>query len=151
MDKIENILYLYPDIPERVQKLNAELNMIMLSRNESYNTLKAVQITDMPHGTGTGDPTGDAVSRMIDKADASAQKIIEQINTLLDYKTELDYILNSGFLDYNERRYIELRYFDRYNKKRIPDIMYYSSRQCDRFRKKAIAKIEAEMSTRKAG
>lgn len=136
---IENMLYIYDDIPDEVQKLNKELNDIIINRKQTRDTLKATTITDMPLGGGTSDPTYEAVERAIDRYGERIKEITARINWLLDTKGYIEDKLKA--LDSEEMRVIELRYFRGYKMKRLPYIIHFSLQHCYRIHDSAFKKM----------
>lgn len=142
---IEYILREYPHIPEKIQKLNNELNNIIQCSDLTYNTLKAQRLTGMPHSTDTSDQVYDAVEKIIDRYDARINNIKNKINMWLDIQEKVDEIFyKPELLTIEERRIIELRYFHQFPWYRIPSVMRYSRRQCERFQHQALYKLNNE-------
>lgn len=136
---IENMLYIYDDIPEEVQKLNRELKDILENRKQTSDTLKATTISDMPHGSGTSDPTYEAVERAIERYEERIAEIIKRIDWLLDTKGYIEDKLKA--LNIEEMRVIELRYFRGYKMRRLPYIIHFSLQHCYRIHDEAINKM----------
>jgi DNA-directed RNA polymerase specialized sigma subunit len=139
---IENILREYPHIPETIQKLNKELNDYLTNKYDTYNTLKSAKVTGMPHASGISNQTYNAVEKLIDRYGVRIKEITEEINNWMDLQKSIDDIFyQANLLTMEERRVIELRYFQQRKWTQIPYIMKYSKRSCEYFQSKAIEKI----------
>lgn len=137
---IEQMLIIYPDIPQEIMRLNKDLNDINNCKDETRDTLQAQVLTDMPRGTEITNPTLTATIQLIDKYSSHVQHIIDQINDYIDTKEMLDGIWIE--LDKDEKRVLELRYFDRIRWDWIPAKMHYSRAQCFNIHNDAIKKIK---------
>jgi len=137
---IEQKLILYPDIPQEIQKLNAEINDIINRKDETRDMLQAQHLSDMPKNSETGNPVLTAVVQLVDRYGEQVLDIIDQINEYMDIQQEI----NSAWmiLDNDEKRVLELRYFDRMRWDWIPAKMHYSRGYCFEIHNKAIARIK---------
>jgi len=140
---VESMLLEYTHIPEMVRKLNRELNDIIQNKNETYNTLQSSKITGMPHGTEVSNITLKAVEKLIDRYEVRVKSITEEINYLIDLKENIEKAIR--ILSLEERRIIELRFFNSYKWKRIQYIVKYSRSQCFDIHNKAINKLKVEL------
>ena len=140
--EIERILYQYGNIPSDIQKLNKQLNDIITNKEYTYNTLQAAKCTGEGHGTDISDQTYTAVEKLIDTFKERIDDIVYQINQLILLQKQIDDIFHSPDLNMEERRIINLRYFNYYSWQRIPATMKYSRSQCFRVYGSAIDKIE---------
>jgi len=137
---IEQKLILYPDIPQEIQKLNAEMNDILNCKDETRDMLQAQHLTDMPKGGDKSNPTLTAVIQLVDRYSEQVLDIIDKINDYIDIKQEIDSFWIQ--LDKDEKRVLELRYFDRMRWDWIPAKMHYSRGYCFEIHNKAIARIK---------
>ena len=137
---IEQKLILYPDIPQEIQKLNAEINDIINRKDETRDMLQAQHLSDMPKNSETGNPVLTAVVQLVDRYGEQLLDIIEQINEYMDIQQEINTVWM--ILDKDEKRVLELRYFDRMRWDWIPAKLHYSRRQCFEIHNNAIAKIK---------
>lgn len=144
MVKVEVLLRSYPHIPENIQKLNAELNEIISGKNNTYNTLQAAKLSDMPKGERLSNPTYQAVEDIITRFESRIEKIRDDIIYWMDLKESIDKALVA--LELEEYRVIDLRYFKVYKWERIPHIINYSMRNTYNIHEKAINKISAELN-----
>jgi DNA-directed RNA polymerase specialized sigma subunit len=140
--KIEEMLLEYPHTGETICKLNKELNDIMQNKRQTYNTLQSSKITGIPHTTDTSDTTYNAVERLIDCYGERIRDISQQIEDAIELKEIVDICFK--VLDIEERRVIELRYFQLYKWTRIPYTMKYSLSSCEKFKQSALKKMNEE-------
>jgi len=145
---IEQKLILYPDIPQEIQRLNKDLNDINSYKDETRDMLQAQHLSDMPKGGDISNPTLTATIQLIDRYGEHTLHIIDQINEYMDVKEEVD----SAWmvLERDEKRVLELRYFDRMRWDWIPAKMHYSRRECFRVHNDAIKKIKQNTKTNMA-
>ena len=136
---IKSMLIEYPHISETIQKLNRETNDILKNKLETRDNLKAVTLTDMPRGSEVGNPTLEAVERIIDVYDKRVQEISNEIEEYMNIKEYIDRVLKE--LNVDEYRLIDLRYFKLYKFKRIAHIMHYSVGYTYEMHDKAIKKM----------
>ncbi len=140
---IENMLREYEGIPSKIMQLNKELNDMLANKNQTYNVLQASMVSNMPHGTEVGNPTLRAVEKIIDNYTKHIEYISGEINFYINLKQTLDKALSELTLE--EKRVVELRYFDRWKMGRIPREMKYSWKQVTRFKNEALSKISKEI------
>lgn len=140
---IENMLELYPIIPQEVKRLNAELNEFLQTIDINRCTLKANTIDGMPRGTETTDPTYNAVEYITTKMDSYAKKILDTIEEYISIKEGLDKALL--ILSRDERKVVELRYFDCIRWDWIPAKMHYSRAHCFNIHNRAIKILKTKL------
>jgi DNA-directed RNA polymerase specialized sigma subunit len=88
-----------------------------------------------------------AVEEIVDKFGYRIIEITEEINKWLDMQqdiTKIMYSTDNIVLTLEERRIIELRYFNQYHCQRVANIVKYSKMQVYRISDKAIDKIQCE-------
>lgn len=137
--QLKDMLKIYPEIPQRIVKYNAELNEIVQAKLHTQDTLQAQVLSDMPRGTNISDSVLQAVIVTYDNLDSHAKHLANTINHYISIKQALDEAFTQ--LTREEMQVIELRYFDRWDWARIPRQMHYDKRQCYNIRDSALAKM----------
>ncbi|NLU53423.1 MAG: hypothetical protein GXX10_11255 [Clostridiaceae bacterium] len=135
----------YPFINDEILRLQKELNEIIRHKHESYATLKAVPITDMPKGSGLSDPVYNTVQVIIDRYDHKIEYYTQKINQILDDKALFEQIWFSEILSSEERSVIDYRCFQHFDWKQTAKLMKYSTKQCRRIFNRAIEKLQSEV------
>lgn len=87
--------------------LNKEIEKLITDKEEIINSIGAVKPSDgMPHGTGTGDPVGNLISKM----EKLEQKINLKIDQLVDLRDKIEDVI--GRLEPKDSLLMRLRYID---------------------------------------
>lgn len=125
----------YNQIGSEIRRLNSELNRLLVCREDTYNTLKAQVIDGMPKKQRLDgvDIVSESVLFTVLRFGKSIELLGEQINNLLNQCDLFNNIWsNSAILKPEERKIIELRYFDQLTWEIVAYKMNYSQRQCKR-------------------
>jgi hypothetical protein len=133
---IENLLYDYTSIPKEIQKYNTELNDAINCKEELNNTMKANTITDMPKGH---DNTYDAIMETILRYDKHISYLSEKIKYLMDQKEFTEKLLVC--LEPEEKRIIELRYFQTNCWYVVSMKAHYAESWCKELNKRALIRM----------
>lgn len=138
-----NTLKDYPLIDETIDKLTKRLNNTILRKQDSCDTLKAAKARpDASQHTEVGNTVLSAVERICDNFEEEIKDIEFQISKWLIIQRDVrNKVYEPNVLTKEERRIIELTYFEEVNKKLIPQIMNYSRMQCNRYQRTALDKI----------
>lgn len=137
---IKQMLLQYQYIPSQIARLNAELNDIIIMQKETHDNLKAMTISDMPHGTEVGNPTLRAVENIMYKYQERIIFIEEMVNKLVKTLEYVDYSFNC--LEGSERKIIELLYFNSYNIGQVSSVMYLCKSRIYELQNSAIDKMQ---------
>lgn len=150
--KAEMWLEEYPSIPKEILRLNQVLNYAIESRKYADANVKAVIISDMPKATKQRDRMSEAVENLVDNLDVIAKRIEkdvedvkQKINRLLHKKKVIDDIWVDDVLTKDEKRILELKYFNNASWQAISFKISYSERQIYRLHKSAIQKINEKI------
>lgn len=106
---IEVMLYEYPEIPEKIKRLNDEISDILRCKEEIEDALKAAAWSGMPHAQEAQDPTLQIVTKIIDGYINRINELKDRIDELMDRRRKTQRMLNR--LNPTEYRVIELKYF----------------------------------------
>mgnify|MGYP000950536816 CR=1 FL=1 len=143
---IKSYLRGYPYINIEMQRLQKELNALIMSKHDTYCTLHAAPLTGMPSGNSIPDSVYQTVQVIADRYDHKINFYVNKINNLIDDKALFEKVwFNNNVMTNEDRAIIEFRCFERY---RWPDIarkMRYSEKQCQRFLDKTIQKMQLEV------
>jgi DNA-directed RNA polymerase sigma subunit (sigma70/sigma32) len=144
--EIQRLLEAYPYIPEELEKKKEELRQAISDHQEIINTLKAVLITGMPHGSGTSDKTYEAAQAAVDIYCLRIAGIGKEINDLHDMLNKAEKLL--ALLSPVERKIIDARIFH-IRPKPWPVIakeLHFSREHCIRLFEKAIQKMSQKIT-----
>ena len=138
---VDELLKQYPFIGDDIRREQAELNRYIelkeqlkdMSTIVYSNPLHAQCLDGLPHGTDTGDPTGNlAIKNSIgyiklrDKYQDKINEQVAKINELIDRQKWLDKAYAS--LTPEERAVVCLLYNEQYSERRVAKMMYKGSR-----------------------
>jgi DNA-directed RNA polymerase specialized sigma subunit len=150
--KAEYWLEEYKDIPKEILRLNQVLSYAIEARTYADGNLAAATISDMPRGTGTSNKTLQSVEKCLDNLRDIADKMLddiedtkEKINRLIEKKNQIDAIWFGDYLTKEEKRVIELRYFEDCDWRTVARKMNYSERQVFNIHNDAIRKINQKL------
>ncbi len=148
---VERFLREYPTLGMEILRLNRELNNTIMCKNESYNTLQAQTLTDMPKNRTPEEIQSSvekAVIRIADKFDEQVSYYTNRINSLIEQQKLFEAIwAEQNLLMSTERRIIELRYFYDYSWERICRTMYYSRSQASAILRAALEKMQQRIES----
>ena len=118
-------------IEEEMDALNADI--------DGMRELTAVTYSDMPKGSGTGDPTAQAAAYIIDVYEKRLCKLKRNVERIMRNKETTEELL--GRLNANERKVIEARYIEGLKWDYIPGVVYLSRSTCFDCKKSAFKKM----------
>jgi hypothetical protein len=141
----------YPEIPHRIHKLTADLEVFIKARLNADGCLRASIISEPTGGGQPSDPVYDNTVRLFDTFENIclsltniSYSIRQEIEELIRKKQLIDSIISrlidEGHLQ--ENRFIELRYFWKWPKWRICKEMAYSRTNLFYLEKKTITLLE---------
>lgn len=138
-----NTLKDYPLIDETIDKLTERLNNTILRKQDTCDTLKAAKARpDASQHTEVGNTVLSAVARICDNFEEEIKDIEFQISKWLIIQRDVRHkVYEPNVLTKEERRIIELSFFEEVNWKLIPQIMNYSKKQCYNIQNSALYKI----------
>lgn len=135
----------YNQIDNEIRFLNDEMNTLLKCREETYSTLKAQVLSDMPkapHLDGN-----DCVSKTVllinERFSQSIDSLSRQINDLLYMRDIFSRVwIQKGLLSNKEKSIIDLRYFHNKRWEDIANKACYSEKQCRRIAEGAVLKMQ---------
>lgn len=113
---------------------------------ESAADIRPQQLTGMPNGGGTSDPTGRAAERITRLRRMYEQRIEEltvEIDDEMRFCSAIDEIVRS--LDYEEQNVVDMKYKREFNFEKIAERTRYSTRRVQQIEKVAVDKVRASM------
>lgn len=123
--QLEDLLRSYPDFKMTMLNLKKSLELNISIRTTTYSDNKGI-------GTSTKfSPTEEA---FLDRCKANER--IEEYQSLIDLVEH-----GLSLLSFDERQFIEMRFFKRFSISKISNEMLYSVRQIHRIRKKALDRL----------
>lgn len=135
----------YNELGDEIRRLNVELNKMLMYREDTYNTLQAQAINDMPkaqrkHGS-------DLVSKavlVIERYSKTIDMLTTQINDLLDEREMFNLFWHECFfkIDAKERLILDLRFIQGKKWREISQVTYYCEDQCRRKAEDAIDRLQ---------
>jgi len=147
----ERFLREYPSMGEEIMRLNRELNNLIMCKDESYCTLGAQNITDMPrNATPEENPSSveKAVIKLIDRFAEREDFYIGKINYLIEQQKMFERIwADMDLLSSVERRIIELRCFQESTWDSVCQVIHYSRRGAEKIYQKAISKLQDQINS----
>ena len=148
---VERFLREYPSLGEEIMRLNRELNNIIICKEDSYNTLKAQNITGMPRNA-TPEENQSIVERavicLLDRYQERTNYYTNRINDLIETQRMFEAIwADMQLLTTIERRVIELRCFQETTWSMIGQLIHYSRQGAESIYHKAIEKIHSRMES----
>ncbi|MEA5003842.1 MAG: hypothetical protein VB081_10120 [Christensenella sp.] len=145
MQDIENKLYQYAGYQRRLKELREQADEILGQHNTLLDgLLKSPCLEDVRvQGGFTSDPVFSAVQKMIDVYGVRLDAIRNEITDIFYHIDEIDRLVNDAGLTENERRYVQLRYFDGMQPKQISFETNYCDGYLREIKKSALCKITA--------
>lgn len=146
MKTVKQMLNEYGYQPETIKTLNNELNQLIQYQEVTEDNVRAQVITGMPQQkTEAGDPTYQAVAKVIDTYQKRIEMLTAQINEQIENKEIIDKAVVC--LTMEELRIIDYRYFKQYKMKRIPFSVHFSLAHCYRLHDSAIKKLSEKIES----
>jgi DNA-directed RNA polymerase specialized sigma subunit len=141
MRNIETILYEYPDMGEKIKKMNFELNNLLQQKNDLYNAmLKANAPKETVTQITETNSIDKIVEKIVDKLDMNIKELAKQINNYMD---EQNFIIKKlNLLTNQECEIINLRYFQGLQWGVVARKVHYERSQCFNIHKKAMKKLK---------
>jgi DNA-directed RNA polymerase specialized sigma subunit len=136
--EVVELIRAYGKSEQYINDINEEMTRLK-SDIESMRELTAVTYSDMPKGSGTGDPTAQAAAYIIDVYEKRLKQLKERIEVILNKKMLTEELL--GRLNANEYKVIEARYINGIKWDYIPGVVYLSRSNCFYCKKKAFEKM----------
>ena len=136
--EVVELIRAYGKSEQYINDINEEMTRLK-SDIESMRELTAVTYSDMPKGSGTGDPTAQAAAYIIDVYEKRLKELKERIEVILNKKMLTEELL--GRLNANEYKVIEARYINGIKWDYIPGVVYLSRSNCFYCKKKAFEKM----------
>ncbi len=137
---IKKALDEYPTIMDQVRGLRESIETMRATRHDTKIT---AGISGMPGGGGISNPTMDQVMEIDDRIGCAVKEALEDIADLLELKAMVEARLKR--LGIQERRVIELKYFDKIRQwADIGKKLNYSKVHCQRLHKAAIDILEKD-------
>lgn len=150
--KTEDMLKEYPNMLTNVQQMNGWLDTAIKAGLKMDGSLQAVVQSDFKSATNEiSDTTAQNVAELVDDIENIslalcnyAREIRQKVDETISLKSALDKAVNN--LSIEEKRIIELRYFEypepKYNWNKVVQESYYCERQCYKLKDSAMKKIE---------
>lgn len=136
----------YNELGDEIRRLNVELNKMLMYREDTYNTLQAQAINDMPkaqrqHGS-------DLVSKAVlvtERYSKTIDMLTTQINDLLNDREKFNLFWHECFfkIDAKERLILDLRFIQGKKWREISQVTYYCEDQCRRKAEDAIDRLQS--------
>lgn len=146
---IERFLREYPALGEEIMRLNKELNNLIACKEETYNTMKAQVMSDMPKISASGENPSVVERTVVTLVDQYAHQIeyyTLMINTLIDQQRIFEKIwFKPDILSNIEREIIQLRMFQERPWDFIARKISYSRMQCLRILKSGMGSLQSEL------
>ncbi len=146
---IERFLREYPTLGEEIMRLNKELNNLIACKEDTYNTMKAQVMSDMPKISASGENPSlveKAVVSLIDNYGHKIEYYTLMINNLMDQQQIFEKVwFMPDLLCRLEKTIIEMRYFKEFHWDLICRQTCYSRPQCMRIAKQAVKTLQNEM------
>lgn len=142
---IEKKLYDYARFQRRLKELQEQADEILAQHNTLLDgLLKSPCLEDVRvQGGFTSDPVFAAVQKMTDVYGVRLDAISSEITDIFYHIDEIESMVNGAGLTETERQYIQLRYFEGLQPKRICFEMNYSDSWLRDIKKAALRKIQA--------
>ncbi|MBP2027422.1 RinA family phage transcriptional activator [Acetoanaerobium pronyense] len=139
-ETIKKILLDYPYTKKEKEKLNNDLKDLLGSK---YETSVTAQLTEAISGNRSiSNKTEQAVIKISEIYDHKANLIKNKINILLKNQYLIEESLER--LEHDQKKIIELRYFQRYKWEIISKKLKYSISNCYKLHDKALNKLSIE-------
>ena len=136
--EVVELIRAYGNSEQYIDKISEEMQRLK-SDIEGMRELTAVTYSDMPKGSGTGDPTAQAAQYIIDAYDKRLKELKQRIEAILQNKALAEELL--GRLNANEYKVIEARYINGVKWDYVPGTVYLSRSTCFYYKKKAFEKM----------
>ncbi|MCX8129758.1 MAG: RinA family protein [Clostridia bacterium] len=151
MRSITDMLMEYATVNKEICRQNEALQVAVKAQLNADGGIKASIMTDMPHGSGVGNPTYEKTANLFEHLEEICIELAElaettkyEIRRLVDLKKDIDYAFM--YLTYEERNIIKLRYIDypepKYTWDKVVSESYYCRSQCFEIHRRAIEKME---------
>lgn len=145
---IREYLENYNNVGDEIRRLNSELNRLLECREDTYNTIKAQTLSDMPRSPMKqgDDVVSKAAILTIERFVKSVNCISLRIKDLLDMQDEFNQVwFKPMLLSSEEKRIIELRFFHEKQWDEVAVKVGYSERHCTRLAMMAIDKMQTSL------
>ena len=142
---IEKKLYDYARFQRRLKELREQANEILAQHNTLLDgLLKRPSMEDVRvQGGFTSDPVFAAVQKIIDEYGTRLDVIRNEITDIFYHIDEIEKMVSDAGLSEIERKYVQLRYFEGMQPKRISIEMDYCDGYLREIKKSALLKITA--------
>jgi hypothetical protein len=133
-ERLKEILYRYPTIPEEQQKIRTEIIDIMNDKNSTEYTIGAMVLSDMPKSNNVSDPTYQLyirIQKVLEMYDRQIENKQNRYIALERAKEDIEELLSR--LTWNEEKVIRAVFFKGVRRwETISRETHYSIRQCQR-------------------
>lgn len=145
MEAVENKLYQYSEYKKRIEEQEKQIAELMDKKDALAERMLRGQNLDAVRVMGglTSDPVFAAVQKIIDVYGTRLDAIRNEITDMFYHIDEIEKMVSDAGLTETERQYIQLRYFEGLQPKRICFEMNYSDSWLRDIKKAALRKIQA--------
>ena len=145
MEAVENKLYQYSEYKKRIEEQEKQIAELMDKKDAlAERMLRGQNLDAVPVMGGlTSDPVFAAVQKMVDVYGTRIDAIRNEITDMFYHIDEIEKMVSDAGLTETERQYIQLRYFEGLQPKRICFEMNYSDSWLRDIKKAALRKIQA--------
>jgi RNA polymerase sigma factor (sigma-70 family) len=140
VDRLKELLREHARIPDEIRILNKRMKEIIRDKDEIESELKATSYSDMPHGSGTSDPTYQIAARRVDKYGKSIDQLDKEIDELEARWNAVKTAVEA--LEVLEREIVTLKYFEGYGWHRVAQMIHYSEQRCRQINQEALHKLQ---------
>jgi predicted DNA-binding protein (UPF0251 family) len=147
----EELLDKYRAVKNKIKNLQLQLERAEADRQAEYDRL--LRCSNLTRGikalyddTGhAGDPVGNAVRRIVDLFTNRVTNIQMQLSISIGEMEQIEKIVNSAGLSYEEQQYIYLRYYDGLKAWETANKIGYSESRAFDIRRSALKKINSAL------